>query len=254
MAGTVETDLHKQQKFLRTILIIGIVVTAVSVILSYRFKQDKNPMPKTDIVNLYTTTKPCGMHVHVDCDEQPEELVIISPDGTEISEFLWENNNAANILIESAMNGQWQLRYTAPSNNSVRIHTDIIPIDRLVMLNYNVVDRISLIEISFFPYYGDGEQTDQYFNWSLYATNISRTRHMIIDSAKFVPVNTPVTIVCHLSDLPYDIDQLQFITDSPYQTDMNTDVLHTKTLIEIEVPDDQTEETTETAESSEVTD
>lgn len=251
MAGTAETDLHKQQKFLCTILIIGIVVTAVSVTLSYRFKQDEDPVPKTDIVNLYETTKPCGIHVHVDCDEQPEELVVISPDGTEISDFLWDNSNTANILVESVVNGQWQLRYTAPNSNSVRIHTDIVPIDRLVMLNYNVIDRISLIEISFFPYYGDGEQTNQYFNWSLYATNTSHTRHMLIDSAEFVPVNSPVTVVCHLSDLPYDIDQLQFITDSPYQIDANTDVLHTNTLIEIEVPDDQTEETTE---SSEVTD
>mgnify|MGYP001190131797 CR=1 FL=1 len=41
MAGTAENNISKQQRFLCAILIVGIILTAVSVVLSYRFKKDR---------------------------------------------------------------------------------------------------------------------------------------------------------------------------------------------------------------------
>ena len=251
MAGTAENNIAKQQRFLCIILIVGIILTAVSVVLSYRFKKDEEEILRTDNIVLYDVTDPVGIHIHVDCDYHPNELVVINPDGECIDEFLWSEDHLADIMLNCTIPGTWQLSYTAPTNNNVRIYTDITPINLLVIREFGYTLTDTTLEIAFVPYYGDGTQTDQYFNYNIYATNSSHSYYHPIDEGEFVPVNTPVQISYPLSSLGGNAESIHLTTASPYQNDMTIDVLYNNVTLNIEVPDDETEETTESESTTE---
>ena len=253
MAGTAEKKLAKQQRFMCFILIAGILLTAVSVVLSYRYYKATQITLLDDTITLYTVTKPVGIHVYIDYDTKPNELTIISPDNQTISDFMWVNDNIAEITFKCTTYGEWKLHYVAPDTDNISIHTDIIPIDQLVILDFECHKEADNFVCTFVPYYGNGSQHDQYFNYTMYGVNGDRTRSVIIADAAFAPVNTSVKITFPLSDIPEDTNTLKFVTQSPYQTTGKTDVMHANLDVEMENVNERqpvNEETQQTTETS----